>query len=226
MLLPSPKKILFVTYGGGHAAMAEHVVHALVPYGFTTEIMALTIGAPYFKRRNMPYLGFKDFLQPKDTEALEWGRKLAALTHRPDSGIEEEEAIAYLGLSYRDMVQREGEEEAARRWAAKQRNAFLPITVLERVLDRIRPDLVVTTNSPRAEYAAQLVAHRRGVPTLCMYDLFGLSHFHQIEADVIAVLSPLVIENLRQHTGVREGQQFIVTGNPAFDSASASIAGL
>lgn len=219
MSLPSPKKILFVTYGGGHAAMVERVVQALAPYGFTIEILALTLAGPYFKRRNMPYLGFKDVLQPEDTQALEWGKKLAAQTHRPESGIEEEEAIAYLGLSYWELVQRNGEEEAARRWAEKGRNAFLPISVLERVLDRVHPDMVVTTNSPRAEYAAQLAANRRGIPTLCMYDLFGLSHFHRIESDVMAVISPLVIENLRQHTGVYEGQQFIVTGNPAFDAA-------
>ena len=47
MPLHSPKKILFVTYGGGHAAMTERVVYALLPYGFTTEIMALTIGGPF-----------------------------------------------------------------------------------------------------------------------------------------------------------------------------------
>src|SRR5689334_9626970 len=128
MPLPSPKKILFVTYGGGHAAMVERVAHALAPYGFAIEILALTLGGPHFKRRNIPYLGFKDFLTSQDTEALEWGKKLAALTHRPDSGIAEEEAIAYLGLSYWDMALREGEEEAARRWAEKQRNAFLPIS--------------------------------------------------------------------------------------------------
>ena len=216
---PSPKKILFVSYGGGHAAIVERVLEALAPYGYATEIMALTIGGPHFKLRNIPYFGFKDFLGSEDVQALEWGKKLAAQTHRPESGIEEDEAIAYLGLSYWDMVLREGEEVAARHWATKQRNAFLPISVLERVLDRVRPDLVVTTNSPRAEYAAQIVANRRDIPTLCIYDLFGRSHFHRIESDVMAVISPLVIENLRQHTGVRDGQRYIVTGNPAFDPA-------
>ena len=214
------KTVLFVTYGGGHAAMAIPVIRELEKvYGLKTVALAATLGGPYFRRQNMPYLGFKDFVLPEDKEAIAWGTKMAALHHQPETGIEEEEAIAYMGLSYWDLVKKHGADEAARLWAEKGRIAFFPVTVLERVIDRIKPDMVVTTNSPRAEYAAQVVANQRGIPTMSMYDLFGLYNFYRIEADYLAVISQHVIENLRKDTGLREGQKFITTGNPAFDLA-------
>ncbi|MDE3017089.1 MAG: hypothetical protein KGI29_09270 [Pseudomonadota bacterium] len=213
------RTVLFVTYGGGHAAMAAPVIRALASYPIRTETLALTLAGPYFKRQGLPYKGFKDFLLPEDTEALDWGKKLAALHHHPETGIGEEEAIAYLGLSYRDLVTRLGEQEAARLWEEKGRNAFFPLSMLERVIDRAKPDMVVTTNSPRGEYAAQIAASKRGIPTLAMVDLFGLFNFYRIEADYVAVISPIVIDNMRRDTGLREGQKFLITGNPAFDPA-------
>ena len=214
------KTILFVTYGGGHATMVAPLIRLLREHpGITTHVLALTLGGPYFRRQGLPYVGFKDFIEPGDEAALAKGRELVAAFHHADTGIEEDEAIAYHGLSYADLAQRLGTNEAARLWDEKHRNAFHPLSILERVMDRFKPDMVVTTNSPRAEYAAQIVAHARGIPTLAMYDLFGLFNFYQIQADYVAVISPLVVDYLRADTGLREGQQFLLTGNPAFDLA-------
>ena len=49
----------------------------------------------------------------EDTKAIAWGKQLSAEYHRPESGIDEEESVAYLGLSYWDLVQRHGEAQAA-----------------------------------------------------------------------------------------------------------------
>jgi hypothetical protein len=214
------KKVLFVTYGGGHAAMVAPVVRALSAYpDIVSETLALTLGGPYFKRQGLSYKGFKDFLTPADRDAMEWGRRLAEQSHRPATGIEQEEAIAYLGLSYWDLVMREGRAQAARLWVEKQREAFYPLSVMERVIGRSGPDMVVTTNSPRSEQAAIQVANRRGIPTLSMQDLFGVFNWCQPQADYVTVISPLVIENIIRDKGRRAGQEYLVTGNPAFDSA-------
>ncbi len=212
------KTVLFVTYGGGHAAMVVPVIRELQQYpDICTEALVLTLGGPYFQRQGLPYRGFKDFIVPEDKEAIAWGEKLAVMHHQAETGIEEKESIAYLGLSYWDLVMREGVAEAARLWGEKKRNAFFPLSVLERVIDKIKPDMVVTTNSPRAEYAAQVIANKRRIPTMSMFDLFGLNADYQIQADYLTVISPLVIENLRKDTGLRDGQKFLITGNPAFD---------
>lgn len=205
------KTVLFVTYGSGHAAMTAQVIRALKEYpDIRIELLALTLAGPYFKRQGYPYQGFKDFILPSDYDALAWGKKLSAQFHQPETGIEEEEAIAYLGLSYWDLVERLGETEAAHLWEEKKRNAFFPISVLERVLDRIKPDIVVTTNSPRAEYAAQVAANQRGIATLAMVDLYGLFNFYQIQADYVAVISRQVIDNMKKTTGIRQDRKSVV----------------
>jgi hypothetical protein len=214
------KTVLFVTYGGGHARMVAPVVRALQSCkDIRTEILALTVGGAIMKSEGLPYKGYKDFITPDDKAALEWGRKLAAVHHSPDSGMEEAESIAYLGLSYQDLVTRHGEAEAAKLWKEKGRHAFLQLTVLERIIDQVKPDMVVTTNSPKSEQAAVAVARSRGIPTLSMVDLFGVHHFHALDADYITVMSQRVIENMEEEGVTRPRDAYLITGNPAFDQA-------
>jgi len=215
------KTVLFVTYGGGHARMIIPIIRALESdTDFRIETLALTTGGPIFKSENLPFKGFKDFLDPaKDKEALAWGKKLAAIHHSPDSGMEEAESVAYLGLSYWDLALRYGEAEAARLWAEKGRHAFLPLTVMERVIDVVKPDMVVTTNSPKSEQAAIEVANKRNIPTLSTVDLFGIRHFHPLEAKFITVLCQKTIDNMRAEGVNKPDSAFIIAGNPAFDRA-------
>ena len=155
----------------------------------------------------------------KDKEALAWGKKLAAIHHSPDSGMEEAESIAYLGLSYWDLALRYGEGEAAKLWAEKGRHAFLPLTVLERVIDSVKPDIVVTTNSPKSEQAAIEVANKKNILTLSTVDLFGIHHFHPLEAKYMTVICQQTIDNMRNEGVSKPDNAFIIAGNPAFDRA-------
>ena len=116
-------------------------------------------------------MGFKDFTNASDKRALEKGEELARDLDILKCG--NEETIAYLGLSYVDLETRFGCEAAFALYEKKQRQAFLPLTVLERILTEINPDLVVATNSPRAEQAAITVAGRRNIPSICIIDLLG-----------------------------------------------------
>lgn len=212
--------ILFVTYGGGHARMIAPVVRELQnnpDIKITT--IALTTGGAIFKSEGLPYKGYRDFITPADTEALAWGKKLAAIHHSPDSGIEEEESIAYLGLSYWDLMTRFSEKEAEQRWQEQGRHAFLQVSVFERIIAQLKPDIVVTTNSPRSERAAVEVANRLGILTLSIADLFGIQHFHALESQYIAVLSEGTIDGMLAEGVNLPRDHFFVTGNPAFDRA-------
>jgi hypothetical protein len=215
------KVVLFVTYGGGHAKMVAPVVRELMGNPQVhIEVLALTVGGVIFRNEGLPYKGYKDFITQGDEAALAWGRQLAA--QHPESGIigiEEAESIAYLGLCYWDLVTRFGETEAARLWDEKGRHAFLPISILERIVRHIMPDLVVTTNCPKSEHAAVIAAKKLGIPTLSMVDLFGVQHFYTLESDTMTVLTECVIESLLE-SGVKQPREaFLVTGNPAFDPA-------
>src|ERR1035437_238143 len=159
------KTILFVTYGGGHARMIIPVLRELrTCIGIRAEVLACTSAGPIFQSEGIPYLGYKDFISQDDRFARLYGQHFAERFHIPESGIERVEAIAYFGLSYWDLVHRLGESVAMCLFERHNTQAFFQVTVLERIIDEIKPNMVVTTNSPRSEQAAVAVALERGIP--------------------------------------------------------------
>lgn len=212
------KDVLFVTYGSGHVRMVLPVAQALASSGLGRPlVLGLTTAAPLVKEAGLELLQFKDFLLPGDDKALAHGRRLLGQMRGPVA--DEQESIAYLGLCYSELEQDVGVCEASQRYARYGRQAFLPLRILQRVLSRISPSLVVATNSPRAERAAIEGARALGIPSVCMVDLFCLDEVGWIGqpdyGDRVCVLNDSVKEFL-VHAG-RDDAQVVVTGNPAFD---------
>jgi hypothetical protein len=211
-MLHKKPKILFVTYGGGHVRMIMPVIVALQEYPIDIQVIALTGSYKIFQENNIPCKSFKDYLDPTNTEAIKWGKTLAS--EMQNTSIPIDETIAYLGLSFTDLIDQLGEKKAVQAYKEKQRHAFLPIHTLKKIINDVQPDLVVTTNSPRAERAAIMVAKERGIPTLSLSDLFCLSDFFVMESDVVTVLDKQAMTNLKK-SGVKSN--IVVTGNPSFD---------
>jgi hypothetical protein len=213
------KRVLFVCYGGGHLNALLPVIQALRSRrpAVETEVLGLTTARASLDAAGIPSMGFKDFVTASDERALAYGRELAGTL--PPGQVDPEESAAYLGLSFQDLVDKLGEAGARAEYAHKGRLAFVPVTALERVFDRVKPDLLVTTNSPRAERAAVLVARRRGVPAICLGDLWLGFELEWIGApdyaDRVLVLNEYVRDKV-----IRAGRDpavVSVTGNPAFD---------
>lgn len=219
-------KVLFVTYGGGHVNVVLPVIQALQEADTVdVEVLGLTTASAVLTRHNIPHLRFKDLTGPEDAEALSAGRKLAA--GLGGAMIDSDETVAYLGLCYADLVQREGEATAAKLYQEKGRMAFLPLGPLRRLFDRCSPDLLVSTNSPRAEQAAFLVARERGVRALCIVDLFGIDEYAWIGEANYATRIAVLTESVRQFY-IRSGKspaEVVVTGNPAFDRLERHLKG-
>lgn len=215
----SSKTVLFVTYGGGHARMVIPVIRELQAMGIKTVSLALTSAAAIFKHEGLAFIGYRDLLTPDDSEALAWGKKLAAMHHNPESGVDEEESIAYLGLSYYDSIQQYGETQAAERFETMGRGAFLPVSIMQRAIERYVPDMVVATNSPRSEAAIVEAARLHSIPSMAIVDLVGTYSGNPMKADYITILAQDFIQKMQEHYGVKPDQQFLVTGNPAFDLA-------
>jgi hypothetical protein len=212
------KSVLFVCYGGGHVRMVLPVARALQASGRArVQVLGLTTAAAVVREAGLPLLQVKDFVEPADGPALEQGRRLAAGL---GTVVDPEETQAYLGLSYAELEAEHGAKEAARRHAQDGRQAFLPVRLLERILRRVRPDLVVATNSPRGERAAVLAARRLGLPSACIVDLFAIDEVRWIGqpgyADRVCVLNEQVRQFLLQ--AGRQPQDVVATGNPAFDA--------
>lgn len=222
--MAAAKRVLFVCYGGGHVAMVLPVAQAMREAGAEVLVMALTTAYARAQAAGLPVIGFRDLVDPvADAEALAWGRELAGQMAASDV-VAPEETIAYLGLSFADLAERCGGEAAARAEYGRQgRHAFLPRGPMRRLMDRWRPDVVVATNSPRAERAAIEVAGERGIPSVCMVDLFATQESAWIGrpgyASRVCVLSPFVRERLVACG--RAGDEIVVTGNPAFDRLAA-----
>ena len=211
--------ILFVTYGGGHVAMVLPVVRHLLREGLASPVvLALTTASEDCRRAGVPHLGFKDFMPDDDERLYQLGAALIdGQAIHPLVG--REESLAYYALSYADLIERLGDREARRQYEQDGRGSFLPLSVLERIVDRVEPDLVVATNSPRAERAALLVGRQRGIRTCCLVDVFGVRSDWLMEpgvADRICVMNDRVRELF-----IARGQEpsiVLATGNPAFDS--------
>jgi len=216
-------KLLFVSYGGGHIEMCLPVMRALrerVP-GCDIRLMALTTAAKIARQAGEQPLGYADFLAGPDADtARAWGERLLSGNQHPD--VAREESVAYLGLNFMEWVAELGEEGALQRWQSVGRQGFLPVRFFTRVLQELRPDAVVATNSPRSEQAVVAAAAALGIPSLSMLDLFGLPGdpfvSRPVHADRITVLSDGVAANLMKAGLPRE--RIAVTGNPAFDVLS------
>jgi hypothetical protein len=212
------KSVLFVCYGSGHVRMVLPVARALQASGrASVQVLALTTAAAAVREAGLPLLQVKDFVEAGDEVALRQGERLATGL---GAVADLEETKAYLGLSYVELEAEHGAEEAANRYARDGRQAFLPVRLLERILQRVRPDLVVATNSPRGERAAILAAGRLGLPSVCIVDLFAIDEVRWIGqpgyADRICVLNDRVRDFLVQ--AGRKPAEVAVTGNPAFDA--------
>ena len=219
------KTVLFVAYGSGHIKMLIPVAQALATSGLARPVvLALTTAAPAARAAGLEVFQFKDFVESADAPALAHGRRLMAALGAPVADAEE--TTAYLGLSFADLVAEVGLQKAESRYLEKGRQAFLPTATLRRILKKIRPDVVVTTNSPRAERAAIVAAGQLGIPSVCVVDLFAIDEVRWIGevgyADRVCVLNESVRRFLIA-SGRRE-EQVVVTANPGFDALNSAAA--
>lgn len=185
---------------------------------FEVQVLALTTAAPIFAKANIPTLGFRDFVRPDvDAAALAWGERL--LDGNTSTQVSREESVAYLGLSYVDLEQRLGVAQAAEAYARFGRQTLRPVGVLRRIIEKLAPQVLIATNSPRAERAAIEAAGLTGTPAVCLVDLFAVDEIAWIGqpayADRVCVLNQAVAARLLAYG--RKAGEVCVTGNPAFD---------
>ncbi len=216
--MPVPGKVLFVCYGSGHVRMVVPVARALQEAGLArVQVLGLTTAAPVVRNAGLELLQIKDFLLEQDAPALAVGRELvAAMGEVADA----DESIAYMGLCYADLVSRVGPDQARMRYARDGRQAFLPEALLLRILRAVSPDLLVATNSPRAERAAVMAAGTLGIPSVCLVDLFAVDEVVWIGMPGYATRVCVLNEQVRRFLveSGRRPDEVSVTGNPAFDA--------
>ncbi|BCL71456.1 hypothetical protein TUMSATVNIG1_34220 [Vibrio nigripulchritudo] len=214
------KRILCVSYGGGHAAMLTPVIKELEKNEALEVItLGLTTSKSYFESNGISCFGFKDFAFLADIKFHEVGANLVR-KEGASNLVAKEESIAYMGINMLDLTDRLGIEKAQEEFSKRGRQAFLPTNFFVKLLKHLSIDFVIATNSPRSEQAAILAARNLRIKSICLVDLFALQEYHWIKdnsySDKICVLNDQVKEFLVSHG--RNAEHIVVTGNPAFDA--------
>ena len=108
------RKVLFVTYGGGHVSMVLPVIKQLRLLAPDIECVLLALTTAYataIKVGEKP-VGYKDWLHLVDAkQALFLGEALLGVNTSPD--VSREESVAYLGINYLDLIAQHGAAGAA-----------------------------------------------------------------------------------------------------------------
>lgn len=211
--------IIYVTYGGGHVNMLVPLIleHRNRYPEHRITVLGLTTAGAVLDAHGIPNIGFRHLLRPEDTEAMEIGKKLTQNMTHPK--VPYEESCAYLGLSFMDLQNRYGKKTALSMYKEKGRSSFFPLTIMKRFFEQEKPDLVIATNSPRAERAAMETARSMKIPSICIIDLFATLESEWIATEgygsKVCVLNESV-KNFLVKLG-RRRNDIVITGNPAFD---------
>lgn len=214
------KNILLVCYGGGHAQIILPVVEKL-KLSYNVSVLPLTTAKALFNGVGYTVLSYDDLSYLEKDDFSTYGIKIIGDTPQ-NSIVTRKETIAYNGINYLNLVRELGVELAAKKFAEEGRQCFLPIDFMRKIFQKIKPDLVVATNSPRSERAALEVAKQQKIQSVCIVDLFATFEKEWIAkanyASKVCVLNAEVKDML-----IREGRDFDdveITGNPAFDKLS------
>jgi len=213
------KKILLVTYGGGHVHMIRPLAKMLHEIDrLEIVVLALPSAIPYLTNETYKVITFRDLIVDGDLDALRWGEEIAKKHHKKNSGINLEESIAYLGLSFKDLVNKNGFNKAIEIFKKRKRHAFHQTTIIRRALSLLKPNYVVTTNSPRAESAAIEEALLHEIPSLSMSDLFLGMKDYILKANRLTYLNHYAYSvNLKAGLVDPKRSNIHFVGNPAFD---------
>lgn len=218
MILARPT-IVCAAYGGGHVNACLPVAQAMFAKGWDVHFLALTTAYAKAATAKFAVWQARDLVRADEPEILAMGAETAG--NVPAGGpVSIEETYAYHGLGYYDLVNRYGREKAAALFQAHGRAAFEHRELAARLIDRVQPDIVLATNSPRAEKALIDTAQSRDIPAVVLNDTLASASNHWLHqphyADRICVLSDAVRTILIQSG--HDPAKVIVTGNPAFDA--------
>lgn len=216
----SQMKILLACYGGGHVNMIVPLYRRLKENSVDVKIFAFTMAQNKLDQLGIPYFRFLDFVEiPEYEDAVELGKRLCSNLELSPL-IDKEESYAYMGVGYTDLIIDMGEQLAEKVFSQNGRKSFLPTYFMSKVLDLIAPNVVLATNSPRAEKAILLAAKEKQTRSICLvdvYDKFEISDRlgNPDYCDKICVSMDIIKQHLVKNGWNKE--DVIVTGNPAFD---------
>jgi hypothetical protein len=219
-------KVLFVSYGGGHINIINEVIKEIIKYkNIDFKVLALTTAydksVSLFSNKYIKKISdYKDLFK-KDIEKINYyGSLILEDNYNASSGISKEDTLIYLGLSMFELVQTHGEQKAFDLYNKKQRQAFLPIKTMKKILEYEDISLVVTTTSPRFEEASLTAANELGIETIQILDLFG-ELYPLPRANHIICMNNYISESLKKQGLIKN--KYYHFGQPAIEKTVKNI---
>jgi len=209
------KKILLVSYGGGHINMLLPIAYRLRELNYEVMFFALTTAIDKLKQTDFKYYTYKDFFY--NEEVQKYGKEL--VKELDTIKLNDEESIAYLGQNYLELIQKHGEQQAKELYSKSSRQIFNPIESMKYVLENIKPDLVLSTNSPRSERCIIQASHQLGIKSIALIDLFAIRCVDWFKDDNFASTVCVFSDDVKSYLveNGRDKKDIVVTGNPVFD---------
>jgi hypothetical protein len=213
-------RVLFVTYGGGHAAALAPVMATLGRASVPWCTLALTTAKSHLERQGLAALSMAKVADavPGYRGVRRVGRILAR-GQSQHSAVSREDTEAYLGVGFHALARSLGLPKARAVYGHGGRQRFRPVDFFRAWFQLHRPAVVVATSAPRSERAALEAARNLNIPSVCVVDLYAPFEIEWCAspgyASRICVLNEPVARRFRDR-GV-PAERVVVTGNPAFD---------
>ena len=212
------KKILVVTYGGGHVeAMIPLIKRLKKNSNFELDIIGLTTAKQKLINNGIKCKGAKELFSSKNKNLVELAYRVIEKNQHPEIDIED--AIAYHCMGINDLISMYGDEKGTQIAIQKGRFSYLPIYSAEEYLRKNDIDILITGTCPRTELAFQKVANNLGLNSLAIADNFLFKELDYIcqkdYANNISVITKTVAAQVKKHGYIGNVH---VLGNPAFDN--------
>ncbi len=212
-------RVLLVSYGGAHIAIALPMYRRLREAGHTPIALGLTTAVDVYRRHGVECKRILDYVEINSSAISFWGRRLLAKHHTDGIGIQRDESIAYLGSAMAELVEDLGERRAVEQYEELGLNALRPVRLMRSILESERIDALIATDSPRYERAALNAAAQLGIPSVCVIGSFpqiGLPFLRRPDNGAVQCVLNERIRGQLIDAGRTSGS-VVVTGNPAFD---------
>lgn len=222
-------KVLLVTYGGGHAKIIEKIYEELSKTNkYEIVLLGLTSAVPYFKKKGISVKSIADY-DYKVTCRIEDVLELMP-DYKKNIHMTQAEHERYNLISIDNLLRQYTFSQAKILLEKFSRRVYLPVDFMTHVIEMEKPDLVITTTSPRMERAALISAKKLKIKSISIEDLFaerrdidisidkylGTKLYSETYGDYIFVMNQLVKDKLIDY-GIDSSRVFI-TGNPNFDN--------
>lgn len=210
------KKILFVSYGAAHINLQLIIASRLKDMGYNIVFLALTTAIDKLKETDFEFYTYRDFFYSEDVQ--KYGKQL--LSEMDNSKIDDEQSIAYLGQNYLELVERHGEDGAKEIYQKDSRQSFDPYNSMKYILQQIKPDMLIATDSPRSEKCAVQAANELGILSLVVINTFAIRCKEWVSKNSFANKVCVFSEDVKEYLigNGRNAKGLVVTGNPIFDN--------